>query len=247
VVDVPLVDLGSPPAGTRLATITSSSYTSSDPANALQNNADDAGPGQANAIGETCVNGVSTVPADPATPPPGPAPCSATSPQITDVADDATGLVLASTPRPSDDSLDILQARVTFDGTKLTFRTSVKQAADAAPAGSTAAYYDIGFFYGDNAYYVEVVQDALGTLSGSVGSGSDTRGTKLADTAVAPTIDGNDVVLVLGLDEFNGAAKPATPLAAGQALKSFSAITWREEGGPAGGVDSAGGTCPFTL
>lgn len=94
-------------------------------------------------------------------------PAQASEFNIADPAGDATGLfVVESTPRPSDEEVDILGVKYSTTATEL--RIDVKMAKIGIPVGAIGFSQRIGFTHSGTSYhFLHEVDDVPGVLSGS--------------------------------------------------------------------------------
>jgi hypothetical protein len=169
---------------------------------------------------------------------------------VVDPAGDATGLVLTSTPRPSVDDLDILSATAAMKNMALVVTMKVSKLSDMPPTGATGDGFDVGFHYGDQAFWVAASRD-LGTPSADFGGdGTDRRGTSFGETLPAPAFDlaANTVTVTVPLSIVNKhVTQGVDAIGTRSVLTGFSATTWQTEGVTSGGVDDAAGSCGITL
>jgi hypothetical protein len=175
--------------------------------------------------------------------------CAAGESPVTDPEGDANGLVLASTPRPSEADLDITSVDARIDGANLVTTMHVKALSATPPAGSNGDAFDIGLGYAGQAYWVEASR-FLSTSAADFGSGSDSRGDSFSETDITATFDTgtSTVTVTVPLATFNKHLPDnAAPLGTGSVLSAFSAITWQTEVALNGGVDTAAGACSITL
>jgi hypothetical protein len=175
--------------------------------------------------------------------------CAAGSPALTDAAGDATGLIVANLPRPSDPDLDILWADAALSGSSLVVTMHVAQLAASMPAVGTGDAFDVGFHYGADAFWVEASRGLTGG-GAAFGHGDDSRGTAFDAPDVTTSFDLTHslVVVSVPLADINAHLSPgAPPLGPGSVLDSFSAVTWSTVVVLNGGVDSATGSCARQL
>ena len=175
--------------------------------------------------------------------------CATSASPLTDDSGDATGLVLASTPRPSEDDLDITSATAQIVGTDLVATMHVTKLSATPPATSNGDAFDVAFSFAGQSFWVEGSRFAS-TPSADFGSGTDSRGTSFGETGITAAFDtaGSKVTITVPLATFNKHLADGTaPLASGAVLSGFSAITWQTEVAVNGGVDTGAGSCSITL
>jgi serine protease AprX len=181
--------------------------------------------------------------------PDAPAPtCTATSPQVSDAEGDASQIVLLDTPLPSQQSLDVREGRLTWDGDtqQLSFTISVTDLSAGPPAGAIGEYFR---FYvtrnsdaetyvvanrrpdaagGNRFSLVQFNSGASTPLTGTFDEASDTV------TVVLPAADYAEVI-------------PGQTLAEGDTFSVGQVLGQRDTGRLTLTADTASGSCPYVL
>ncbi|HVM07903.1 MAG TPA: S8 family serine peptidase [Acidimicrobiales bacterium] len=199
-----------------------------------------------------------------ATPPPGGdggggGACSATAPQINDLADDATGLLLNSTPLPSDPKSDILTGRIAYDGVAKTLTFSVRvadlRASDEAPNLGLGETFDFDFVHGGKPFYIRVSHQypnppvfALRMAAGAQAGATDTT---VTDSGVTGTWDAGEASTwsaTLPANVFTTRALGVPNFGYGSTIgtEGLGISSYRIHGALLTGVDQATGSCAYT-
>ena len=134
---------------------------------------------------------------------------------FSDAEGDASSVLVteARTPVPSEPSLDILHASLSFDGVALTYQATMKSLA-APPDLSTGAHYRLGFMHDRRPWWFEVSRHSVVGISNSTEPrGLPCRGCTATVDAGAGTVT---VVAPIesinaGFHQYNTRLKPIEP------------------------------------
>jgi serine protease AprX len=181
--------------------------------------------------------------------PDAPAPlCTTTSPQVTDPEGDADQVVLVSTPLPSSPSLDVREARMSWDGEarELTFTIAVTDLSAGPPTGAIGEYFR---FYvsrnSDPQTYIVANRrpDAAGGNRFSLNQFDSG-----ATTALTGAFDeqSSTVTVVLPADQY-GLVVPGQSLGEGDTFTVGQVLGQRDAVRLTLTADTAAGSCPFAL
>jgi hypothetical protein len=176
-----------------------------------------------------------------------PAVCATNDPGIVDAPDDATSLLGFGTPAPSEPSLDILDGSVAWDdaAAAMTFRIHVKDLTDTNPPGSTGVYYDFNFGYVGTSFTLQSSRSDIGGETAEL----ETIGTGGRESVAPATVafDAAADTITITLKNSDVVAGGVKPFATGDSLSGFEIVSRREEGVVVPDVDTANGSCPYTI
>lgn len=172
------------------------------------------------------------------------APCVAGAPVVTDPAGDAP-------PTPaeeSDPSLDLRSQHVSWDGTKLTFVTTIEDlGTNTFPAG---AFYDVTFSRGEDALGVRASRNAAGAATFTLRK--DAATVPGSAPAVSGAFDADADTITITIDNAKlptnaDGSMPVARFADGQELTDFALAVFRSYGAVGLRADAAAGSCAFIL
>jgi hypothetical protein len=180
-----------------------------------------------------------------------PAACSDNDPHIVDVAGDARSFEVATTPLPSEPSLDLRAGAVAWNDTAkaMTFTISVEDLADANPPGTTGVYFDFGFVYNRTSYLLQSARSDLNGTSAELEVLADTGRQTVAPATVKFDPKANRIAVTLrnaDLAKTSG-ANAVKPFASGDLLSGFAITSRREEAVVVPSADTAHGTCSYRV
>jgi hypothetical protein len=171
------------------------------------------------------------------------------APVITDPADDATGVVVESTPAPSEPSLDILAADIEVTATTITTSIDVKALVATPPPGSTGRFYRWYFTHAGLVFLVQALQQA----SGETAELDDPTGS-VACASCAADFDeaANRITMTVPLDLVNErvaalGSGDIPPIGPGVELYQLNVLSQRYVGAVTPTADSAGTDLPYLV
>jgi hypothetical protein len=192
-------------------------------------------------------------------------PC-ASGPQVVDAGGDAVDVVGNPTPLPSEPQLDIrsmLLASRPGDTVRFTLTVEDLKSAAEVPSGSPGGvYYEMLFTYGGVDLYINVQRDATDVATVTLGTFAPSRTTLATLSAsfdeVADTITSEITPAIMENARANITAHNADPtnttkigqvppLVAGATFSALKAPSRRDAVAVVPDIDSASGSCTFTL